>query len=62
MTPKALWSALKCELKSYWDWDLEADGIDAAVEKYMFQRVSVLRAFCQRTGVQVLALNQMSDD
>lgn len=53
MTPKSLWSLLKAELSSYWDWDLTADGIDAAIEKYMGQKVSLLRAFCQRTGIQV---------
>lgn len=53
MTPKSLWSLLKAELSSYWDWELAADGIDAAVEKYMGQKVSLLRAFCQRTGIQV---------
>lgn len=54
MTPKSLWSLLKAELSSYWDWDLTADGIDAAIEKYMGQKVSLLRAFCQRTGIQII--------
>jgi len=45
---------LKTELSSYWDWELAADGVDAAVEKYMGQKVSLLRAFCQRTGIQVI--------
>ena len=44
---------LKAELSSYWDWELAADGVDAAVDKYMGQKVSLLRAFCQRTGIQV---------
>ena len=44
---------LKTELASYWDWDMAVDGIDAAVDKYTTQKVSLLRAFCQRTGVQV---------
>ena len=54
MTPKSLWSMLKTELSSYWDWELAVDGVDAAVEKYMGQKVSLLRAFCQRTGIQVI--------
>lgn len=54
LTPKTLWTSLKAELSSYWDWDLAVDNVDAAIEKYMLQKVSLLRAFCQRTGVQVV--------
>ncbi len=53
LTPKTLWSLLKAELKAYWDWELETDGIDTTVEKYQIHKVTVLRAFCQRTGIQV---------
>ena len=56
MTPKTMWAALKAELAAYWDWELSADTIDAAIEKYFLQKVSLLRAFCQRTGVQVCIL------
>lgn len=54
LTPKTLWTQLKLELLNYWDFDLTVDGVDAAIEKYMGQKVSLLRAFCQRTGIQLL--------
>jgi len=54
LTPKALWNLVKAELKSYWDWELGTDSIDATVEKYQVQKVSLLRAFCQRAGIQIL--------
>ena len=60
VTPKTRWSSLKSELKAYWDFDLEAESIDTGVEKYMFQKVSILRAFCQRTGVQVFSVLPLS--
>ena len=44
---------LKAELSAYWDWELEADSVESAIDKYMGQKVSLLRAFCQRSGVQV---------
>lgn len=53
LAPKALWNLVKSELKSYWDWDLTTDSIDATVEKYQVQKVSILRSFCQRAGIQV---------
>ena len=31
-----------------------SDSIDSAVEKYGLQRVSILRAFCQKVGIQIL--------
>ena len=31
-----------------------SDSIDAAIEKYGLQRVSLLRAFCQKVGIQIL--------
>ena len=55
LTPKTLWTQLKLELLNYWDFDLTVDGVDAAIEKYMGQKVSLLRAFCQRTGIQVIS-------
>jgi len=31
-----------------------SDSIEAAIEKYGVQRASLLRAFCQRVGIQIL--------
>lgn len=44
---------LKSELAAYWDWELSSETVDATIDKYFLQKISLLRAFCQRTGVQV---------
>ncbi|XP_046389618.1 clustered mitochondria protein homolog isoform X2 [Ischnura elegans] len=56
LTPKSLWTQLRTELKSYYDWEMASsvDGIDAAVEQYSLQKISLLRSFCIKTGVQIL--------
>ncbi|RZF45304.1 hypothetical protein LSTR_LSTR011120 [Laodelphax striatellus] len=43
LTPKSLFSQLKSELKAYYDWDLTTDSIDATVEMYSLQKISLLR-------------------
>nr|QVD39409.1 CLUH Clustered mitochondrial protein-like protein [Schistocerca gregaria] len=54
LTPKSLWSQLKSELKAYYDWDLPADSIETAVEHFSFQKISLLRSFCLKTGIQIM--------
>ncbi|XP_071445866.1 clustered mitochondria protein homolog isoform X2 [Hetaerina americana] len=56
LTPRSLWAQLRTELKTYYDWEMasSADGIDAAVEHYSLQKISLLRSFCIKTGVQIL--------
>lgn len=54
ITPKSLWQQIKKECKSYWDYDLGCDSIETSVEKFGFQRVSILRAFCLKVGIQIL--------
>lgn len=54
MTQKSLWQQIKWELKQYWDFDLGCDYIDAAIEQYRFHKLSLLRAFAQKVGVQIL--------
>ncbi|XP_017078272.1 protein clueless [Drosophila eugracilis] len=54
VTPRSLWQQIRREAKAYWDWDLECDSIDSAVSKYGILRISLLRAFCLKVGIQVL--------
>lgn len=54
MTQKTLWQQIKREAKQYWDYELQCDNIEAAVEQFGFHKLSLLRAFCQKVGVQVL--------
>ncbi|CAH1961495.1 unnamed protein product [Acanthoscelides obtectus] len=54
LTPKSLWNQLKCELKSYFDYDLQANDIESAIDTYGLQKISLLRSFCIKTGIQIL--------
>lgn len=54
ITPKSLWQQIKKESSAYWDFELSCDSIETALEKYALQRVSILRAFCLKVGIQIL--------
>ncbi|XP_067010907.2 clustered mitochondria protein homolog [Anabrus simplex] len=54
LTPKSLWSQLKSDLKSYFDWDVPCDSLENAIETFSLQKISLLRSFCIKTGVQIL--------
>jgi protein TIF31 len=43
LTPKSLWTQIKLELKSYYDWDLQADSLESMVEQFSLQKISLLR-------------------
>ncbi|XP_074038470.1 clustered mitochondria protein homolog isoform X2 [Leptinotarsa decemlineata] len=54
LTPKSLWNQLKTELKSYFDYDLQSNDIESTIDTYFLQKVSLLRSFCLKTGIQIL--------
>ncbi|XP_055594230.1 clustered mitochondria protein homolog [Uranotaenia lowii] len=58
LTPKSLWAQIQQELKAYWDYDLlpagSHDSVEPVAAHYRFQKISLLRAFCLKTGVQIL--------
>merc|ERR1739844_626950 len=54
LTPKALWTQIKNEAKGYFDWNLPCDNIDSFVEAFNVNKATLLRSFCQKTGVQLL--------
>ncbi|RWS22775.1 clustered mitochondria protein-like protein, partial [Leptotrombidium deliense] len=54
LTAKSLWSSLRSELESFYGFKLNADSVDSVVETYGLQKVSVLRSFCIKTGIQIL--------
>lgn len=54
LSQKSLWQAIRKELKQYWDFDLGCDNIEAAVDQYRFHKLSLMRAFCLKVGVQML--------
>ncbi|KAH8297469.1 hypothetical protein KR044_012340 [Drosophila immigrans] len=54
VTPRSLWQQIRKEAKAYWNWELDCDSIETAVTKYGLQRISLMRAFCLKVGIQVL--------
>ncbi|CAH2096174.1 unnamed protein product [Euphydryas editha] len=54
LTPKALFAQIKQELKAYWGYELTADSMDAVIEKHSLQKISLLRSFALKVGLQVL--------
>lgn len=53
LTPRGLWKQIKEEAESYFNFDLNAEAIDSVCEAFGLQKVSLLRAFGQATGVQL---------
>lgn len=43
LTPKSLFQQIKADLKAYYDWDLNTDSMDATLEQYSLQKISLLR-------------------
>lgn len=54
LTPKSLWTQIRQELKAYFDYDLGAGDVEGIVETFGLQKVSLLRGFCLKTGIQIL--------
>lgn len=54
LTPKSLFSQIKAELKSYWGYELNADNMESVIEKHGLQKISLLRSFALKVGLQVM--------
>ncbi|CAG9786744.1 unnamed protein product [Diatraea saccharalis] len=54
LTPKALFHQIKNELKSYWGYELNADNMESVIEKHGLQKISLLRSFALKVGLQML--------
>lgn len=54
ITQKSLWQHIKKEIKAYWDYDLGCDSVEQVCEQFKLQRISMLRAFCLKVGIQIL--------
>ena len=53
-TPKTLWKKIVDEVQDYFRYTLDCDSIDSALERFNLQRVSLLRQFCLKVGIQIL--------
>ncbi|KAM4709460.1 clustered mitochondria protein homolog [Discoglossus pictus] len=54
MTPAELWKQIRQKAKDSFDFTLPCASAEQLVERYNLQKVSLLREFCMKTGVQVL--------
>ncbi|KAG8596885.1 hypothetical protein GDO81_002082, partial [Engystomops pustulosus] len=54
MTPADLWKQIQQNAKDSFDFTLSCDSVEQMVEKFTLQKVTLLREFCIKTGVQVL--------
>jgi len=62
LSPKTLWAQIKQEAKQYFDWELPVDYIDSFVDHFSINKVTLLRSFCQKTGVQILLREYQLDN
>ncbi|XP_029468348.1 clustered mitochondria protein homolog isoform X2 [Rhinatrema bivittatum] len=53
-TPQELWKNICSEAKSYFDFSLECENVDHAVETYGFLKITLLREISIKTGIQIL--------
>jgi protein TIF31 len=55
LTSKSLWQQIKADLKSYYDWEVPMpESLDVTIEHFHLQKISLLRAFCIKAGIQIL--------
>ncbi|XP_053987211.1 clustered mitochondria protein homolog [Hylaeus volcanicus] len=55
LTPKSLWQQIKADLKGYYDWETPSpESLDATIDHFNLQKISLLRGFCIKTGIQIL--------
>ncbi|XP_049873829.1 clustered mitochondria protein homolog [Pectinophora gossypiella] len=54
LTPKTLFSQIRHELKAYWGYELNAENMDAVIEKHGLQKISLLRSFALKVGLQIM--------
>ncbi|XP_027965074.1 clustered mitochondria protein homolog isoform X2 [Eumetopias jubatus] len=54
MTPQELWKNICQEAKNYFDFSLECETADQAVEMYGLQKITLLREISLKTGIQIL--------
>lgn len=55
LTTKSLWQQIKADLKGYFDWECPTpESLDITIDHFHLQKISLLRAFCVKTGIQIL--------
>ncbi|XP_029027356.1 clustered mitochondria protein homolog isoform X2 [Betta splendens] len=54
LTPSELWKNIATEAQSYYHFTLQCESVDQVVEKYGFQKITMLREISIKTGIQIL--------
>ncbi|XP_031716605.1 clustered mitochondria protein homolog isoform X4 [Anarrhichthys ocellatus] len=54
LTPNELWKNIASEAKSYYHFTIQCESVDQVVEKYGFQKTTLLREISVKTGIQIL--------
>ncbi|XP_070572300.1 clustered mitochondria protein homolog [Ptychodera flava] len=54
LTPAEMWTNIKAEAKEYYMFDIDCESVDSAVEHHHIQKISLLREFCLKVGVQIV--------
>ena len=54
LTSKSLWAQIGQEIKAYFDIDFESGSISEVTETHAVSRISLLRSFCHKVGIQLL--------
>ncbi|XP_068441030.1 clustered mitochondria protein homolog isoform X3 [Clinocottus analis] len=54
LTPSELWKNIASEAKSYYYFTIQCESVDQVVEKYGFQKTTLLREISVKTGIQIL--------
>uniref|UniRef100_A0A3B3H675 Clustered mitochondria (cluA/CLU1) homolog b n=1 Tax=Oryzias latipes TaxID=8090 RepID=A0A3B3H675_ORYLA len=53
LTSSRLWDRIKAEAKDYYKYAVESENLEEVIEKHNLQRISLLREFAIKTGIQV---------
>ncbi|XP_065137141.1 clustered mitochondria protein homolog isoform X2 [Paramisgurnus dabryanus] len=54
LTPSELWKNIASEAQSYYQFGLQCESVDQAVEKYGLQKITLMREISIKTGIQIL--------
>nr|XP_006816525.1 PREDICTED: LOW QUALITY PROTEIN: clustered mitochondria protein homolog [Saccoglossus kowalevskii] len=54
LTPAEMWTNIKAEAKEYYMYEMQCESVDAVVEKYHIQKISLLREICLKVGIQIM--------
>lgn len=56
LTGKSFWTQLRTEMDSYYGWSpsKDVDSLESLFNRYSIQKISLIRLFCIRTGIQIL--------